>query len=231
MLRWTINFAANTVFFQIGFFGAVLGTGVSLVAQENYSQSFESIAKYAASVRALKARVFQQVELKEQLITESVEARKRLIASEQDLLQIQSQSIVQSMRLMENQYWKSLAQLDVNIALENSLGKSANSKGPTATSLRNSTAVVQVAMVDSLNLNEQAKQLDLASQLTIERRQKILSQLQQLVIQAQALLVEEQKLSAILLIYPMCRVCKAFFSGKPRCGNWNWWTKAMLAPS
>ncbi len=84
-----------------------------LFAQGSGLNVFEQVLEYADNISTLNERFATQLELKDKLIQERELAQQRLVATANELTQIQSAGIVQSFKLLESRLLAELASLDV----------------------------------------------------------------------------------------------------------------------
>ncbi len=182
---------------------------VQLAAQSEGSQSFASIMSYATAFEGLQRDADELLATRRHLIQQRDDARTRLQQSEMDLRQVKSAEAMGAMQLWEANMRMQLLQLDFALQLVQAkvgdfipLDQSSKSKGSftpleasnPARDLHGNVRQQQLQSVQSINLGEQIKQLDLASRLVIERRQKILNNLEETSRQAQQWFVDQRKL-------------------------------------
>ncbi|MCC7336775.1 MAG: hypothetical protein IT422_16915 [Pirellulaceae bacterium] len=179
-----------------------------LAAQSKGSQSFASIMSYATTFEELQRDSEELLATQRRLIQQRDDAHARLQQSEKDLGQVKSAEVMGAMRLWEANMQLQLLQLDFAVlSSQSTLRDSASSdpllqnRRPSSTGTIESGRVLsgniqqqQFRTVQSINLGEQFKQLDLASRLVVERRQKILNGLEETNRQAQQWFVDQRKL-------------------------------------
>ena len=181
-----------------------------VVAQSESGQSFASIMSYATTFEGLQRDADELLATQRRLIQQRDDALTRLLQSEKDLQNIRSTEVMHSLRLWETNMQLQLRQLNFENAWRalHPIQVSASGEYPASSGLVEARAnpiltmpwtaddvrQQQLDTVQSINLGEQIKQLDVASRLTVERRQKILTHLEETTQQAQQWFVDQRKL-------------------------------------
>ncbi len=174
-------------------------------AQGEDRQSFASIMSYAATFEGLQRDAEELLATRRRLLQQRDDAHARLQQSEQDLRQVKSAEVMGAMRLWEVNMRLQLLQLDyamqtvprdpnASIPPGQMPNKSASEVRWDVLARRNNVQQQQLETVQAINLGEQIKQLDLASRLVVERRQKILTHLEDTSREAQQWFIDQRKL-------------------------------------
>ena len=180
---------------------------VPIAAQSEDRQSFASIMSYATTFEELQQDAEILLAARQRLIQRHHDAQARLLQSEQDLFQIKSAEVRSAMqqweanvRLVNLQYEFAVQSVlmdpKLTVPPEHTPGNlpiRRPSLAEAAPARYGNVRQQQLETVQSINLGEQIKQLDLASRLIIERRQKILTDLEDTSQQAQQWFVDQRK--------------------------------------